>query len=90
MTNHPYTKADFTSPLYKTFPDFLEGISQLYGPKPALSWFTRRQEEKTLTYHELTQKVSALRKTLLQKGFPRESRIAIISEKTRVNFFISL
>ena len=80
MTNHPYTKADFTSPLYKTFPDFLEGISQLYGPKPALSWFTRRQEEKTLTYHELTQKVSALRKTLLQKGFPRESHIAIISE----------
>ena len=82
MTNQPYTKADFTAPLYQTFPEFLEGISKLYGPKPALSWFTRRQEEKTLTYQELTQKVSMLRKTLLQKGFPKESHIAIISENS--------
>ena len=82
MTSYTYTKADFTAPLYQTFPEFLDGISKLYGTKPALSWFTRRQEEKTLTYQELTHKVSTLRKILLKKDFPKESHIAIIGENS--------
>ena len=82
MSKQLYSKADFTSPLYKTFPEFLAGIADLYDSKPALSWFTRRSEEKTLTYRDLTQKVSILRRALLQKGLPTGSHIAIISENS--------
>ena len=82
MKYKPRNKADYTVPRYETFPEFLKGIADLYGNRPALSWFTRRQEEKTLTYAELTGYVSALRKVLLRKELPRGTHIAIISENS--------
>ena len=75
-------KEDFSVPIFHTFPEFLEGIARLYGPRPALSWFTRRKEEKTLSYKELTDKVSALRNMLLEKKLPTGSHIALIGENT--------
>ena len=66
MKTQPYNQAEYSVPTFHTIPGFLDGISKLYGPRPALSWFTRRREQQTLTYAQLTQKVSNLRKCLLQ------------------------
>ena len=82
MKTLPYNKADFTVPFYDTFPQFVAGIAKTYGPKPALSWFTRRREEKRLTYTQLTDKVTALRRCLLKKKLPQGTHIAIISENS--------
>lgn len=82
MKTLPYNKADFTVPFYDTFPQFVAGIAKTYGPKPALSWFTRRREEKQLTYTQLTDKVTALRRCLLKKKLPQGTHIAIISENS--------
>ena len=45
-----YNKPLYNSTLYHTFPEFLEGISQAYGDRAAISWFTRQKEEQCLTY----------------------------------------
>lgn len=83
-----YNKADYTVPHFVTLLDFVKGIAQLYGDRPALSWFTRRQEEKTLTYTQLAERVFALRKFLLSKDLPKETHIAVISENN-ANWIIS-
>ena len=77
-----YNKADYTVSHFTTFPDYLKGIAALYGDRPALSWFTRRQEEMALTYAQLTDRVSALRKYLLHKKLPQGTHIAVISENS--------
>lgn len=82
MKIQPYNKADYTVPFYDTFPQFLEGIAKTYGSRPALSWFTRRQEEKTLTYLELTQRTADLRRGLLEQGLVPGSHVAILSENS--------
>lgn len=82
MKIQPYNKADYTVPFYDTFPQFLDGIAKTYGPRPALSWFTRRKEEKTLTYLELTQRTAQLRRGLLERGLASGSHVAILSENS--------
>lgn len=82
MKKIPYDKANYIVPNFNTFPEFLAGIAELYGQRPALSWFTRRKEEMTLTYAEMAEKVSALRKMLLSKQLPKGSHIAILSENS--------
>lgn len=82
MKTQPYNQADYSVPSFHTIPEFLDGIAKLYGSRPAISWFTRKREQKTLTYSDLTQKVSALRKCLLQAQLPQGTHIAIISENS--------
>ena len=69
-------------PLYHTIPEFLDGIAAMYGPRPAVSWFTRSLEQKTVTYTELNQKITALRRCLLQASMPHGTHIAIASENS--------
>lgn len=66
---------------YESFPDFLAGIAD-HGNSPALSWFTRRGEEKSMTYRELLRRVRALQKYLLGKGFDPGTHLAIVSENS--------
>lgn len=80
MRIHPYNKADYAVTFYDTFPAFLSGIDAEYGDRPALSWFTRRQEEKTLTYREMIHQVTALRRAMISKGMVPGTHIAIVSE----------
>ncbi|MEA4934466.1 MAG: AMP-binding protein [Lawsonibacter sp.] len=80
MRIHPYNKADYTVPFYDTFPAFLSGMETEYGDRPALSWFTRRQEEKTLTYRDMIQQVTALRRAMINKGLVLGTHVAIVSE----------
>ncbi len=82
MKTRSYNKADHTFPFYDTFPAFFEGITRTYGERPALSWFTRKQEEQTLTYSELTEKIGALRRAILNLGIAPGSHVAIVSENS--------
>ena len=82
MRYRSYNNAAYTVPRFLTFPEYLNGIAELYGDRPALSWFTRRQEEKTLTYIQLTDRISALRKYLVQKGYPHGTHIAVVGENS--------
>lgn len=82
MKIKPYNKADFVVPHFETVTDFVRGMATLYGDKPALSWFTRRKEEMTLTYRQLTDRIGAVRRALLQRDLPQGTHIAIISENS--------
>lgn len=63
------------------FPQFLAGLEQDYASRPALSWFTRRHEEQTLTYGQLVQQVRALGEALCQQGLAGKT-LAIVSENS--------
>ena len=91
MKTPSYNKALYTAPAYSTFQDYVQGISA-YGDRPALSWFTRKKEEKTLTYRELTNRVTALRRGLQATGLIQGSHVAIISENSAdwVTAFLSV
>lgn len=82
MKTRPYNKADHTFPFYDTFPDFFDGITRTYGERPALSWFNRKKEEQTLTYAELTQKITALRRSILDLGITPGTHLAVVSENS--------
>jgi len=87
-----YDKNLFTAPVYNTFPAFLEGIGRDYADRPALSWFTRRREEQTLTYGELVRRATALRRSLRKRGMSQGDHIAILSENSAdwVTIFLSV
>ena len=51
MKRIPLNKADY----YETFPAYLDGISRKFGEKPAITYFTRKQEAVTASYAQLTQ-----------------------------------
>lgn len=82
MKNRPYNKADYTVPFYDTFPEFISGIARTYGERPALSWFTRREEKQTLTYQEMVQRTLDLRRALLHRGLRPGSHVAILGENS--------
>ncbi len=81
MKKQPYHKEDYIVPLYRTFPEFLDGMDATFGDRPALSWFTRREEEKGYTYHEMVERVRALRESLCRRQMSK-AHIAIVSENS--------
>ena len=78
----PYSEANYSVPHFNTFPEFIAGMAERYGSRPALSWFTRRKEEKTLTYREFTDRINALADRLLEKQLPAGCHIAIVGENS--------
>lgn len=68
-------------PLYETFPAFLRGITDAYGDKTALTWFTRKKEEKNFTYRELTSQAQAVGSALCARQLAGK-RVAIIGENS--------
>ena len=50
--------------LYEDFYQFLREIRQKYTDKPALTYFTRRGEERSFSYNQLTEQALALRESL--------------------------
>lgn len=55
MKRIPLNKADY----YETFPAYLDGISRKFGEKPAITYFTRKQEAVTASYAQLTRQALA-------------------------------
>lgn len=68
-------------PEYSTFAEFVDGIRALCGDKPAVSYFTRKQEQVTFSYIEFTDHIRALREALHLHGL-KGKHIAIISENS--------
>lgn len=82
MSQRPYRASDFSVHRFNTIPQYVSGIAELYGDDPALSWFTRRKEEQTLTYRELTDRIEQLKKELLSRDLPMGTHIAVIGENS--------
>lgn len=82
MSLTPYRSSDFSVHRFDTIPDYVNGIAKLYGDAPALSWFTRKKEEQSLTYRELTDRIENLKKDLLSKNLPMGTHIAVIGENS--------
>jgi len=91
MKTSSYNKSLYTAPVYTTFQEYIRGISA-YGERPALSWFTRKKEEKNLTYQELTHRINSLRRGLQATGLTQGSHVAIISENSAdwITAFLSI
>lgn len=77
MKNFPLTQVNH----YDTFSHFVDGLAALYPEKPAVTYFTRRQQEVTHTYREFTEQIYQLREALHLQGLTQK-HIAIISENS--------
>lgn len=75
MKKIPLNPVDY----YDNFADFLRGISEKFGDKPAVSWFNRRQEEQKRNFRELADDVCAFREALCGMGLAGKN-VAIVSE----------
>lgn len=75
MKKIPLNPVDY----YDNFGDFLKGIGEKFGDKPALSWFDRKKEEQKRTFKELVREVEALREALCHMGLAGRN-IAIVGE----------
>lgn len=76
MKKIPLLKADY----YDSFAEYLDNIWK-NGDQPALSWFTRNQEEKRVTYHQFVERVWDLREALHVRGLWGKN-IAIMGENS--------
>ncbi len=67
--------------LYEDFYQFLREIRQKYTDKPALTYFTRRGEERSFSYNQLTEQALALRESLFLRKL-NGRHIAIVGENS--------
>ena len=77
MKNYSLNKVEY----YERFRDIIDGIADKYGDAPAISWFTRKQEEMGVTYLQLRDDVRCLQEVLIEKGLAGK-HIAIVGENS--------
>ena len=77
MKNYPFYKVNY----YERFCDLVEDLGERYGDAPAVSWFTRKQEEKGVSYKQLREDVRNLQEKLIDMGFAGK-HIAIVGENS--------
>jgi len=66
---------------YARFRDMIDDLALKYGDDPAISWFTRKQEEKGVSYNKLRDDVRYLQEMLVQMGLAGK-HIAIVGENS--------
>lgn len=66
---------------YARFRDMIDGLALKYGDNPAISWFSRKQEEKGVSYNKLRDDVRYLQEMLVQMGLAGK-HIAIVGENS--------
>lgn len=77
MSRYPLNKVDY----YNRFRDMIESLGEKYGDAPAISWYTRKQEEKGVSYRQLREDVRSLQAAMTGLGmFGRH--IAIVGENS--------
>ena len=57
----------------------VDDLAEKYGDQPAISWFSRKQEETVVSYRQLCEDVQYLQEALIDMGLVGK-HIAIISE----------
>ena len=77
MKNYPFYKVNY----YERFCDLVEDLGERYGDAPAVSWFTRKQEEKGVSFNQLRDDVRYLAEMLVQMGLAGK-HIAIVGENS--------
>ena len=77
MKNYPLNKVEY----YERVRDMIEGMAQKYGEAPAISWFTRKQEEMGVSYSQLRDDVRYLQEMLVQEGLAGK-HLAIVGENS--------
>lgn len=66
---------------YERFRDMIDGMAEKYADAPAISWFTRKQEEQGVSYRQLQQDVRCLQEMLIETGLAGK-HIAIVGENS--------
>lgn len=64
---------------YTRFRDMIEDLGEKYGDKPAISWFSRKQEETVVSYHQLCEDVKYLQEAFIAMGLAGK-HLAIVGE----------
>lgn len=77
MKKNPLNKVDY----YERFRDMIDDMALKYGEAPAISWFTKKQEEKGVSYRELRDDVRHLQEMLITMGLAGK-HIAIVGENS--------
>lgn len=68
-------------PYFTRFRDWVNGLAELYGDQPALSWFTRKQQLQSVTFNQLRQDVYHLQSEIVRRGLAGK-HLAIVSENS--------
>jgi long-chain acyl-CoA synthetase len=61
------------------FRDMIDDLAERYGDAPAISWFSRKQEETVVSYRQLCEDVKYLQEALISLGLAGK-HIAIVGE----------
>ena len=77
MRKYPLNKVDY----YSKFSDYIEGLANRYENQPAISWFTRKQEEHGVTFLQLRDDVRYLQEMMIQMGLAGK-HVAIVGENS--------
>ena len=64
---------------YTRFRDMIDDLAEKYGEQPAISWYSRKQEETVVSYRQLCEDVKYLQEALIARGLAGK-HIAIVSE----------
>lgn len=77
MKKYPLNKVQY----YSRFRDMIESLGEKYGDAPAISWFTRKQEEVGVSYAQMRDDVRNLQEALVSLGLAGK-HIAIVGENS--------
>ncbi len=77
MKNYPLYKVDY----YERFCDLVDNLGERYGNAPAISWYTRKQEKKGVSYQKLSEDVKNLQEKLVDMELVGK-HIAIVGENS--------
>lgn len=64
---------------YTRFRDLVDDLAAKYGDQPAISWFSRKQEESVVSYRQLCEDVKYLQEALIEMDLAGK-HIAIVGE----------
>ena len=77
MKKYPLNEVTY----YTRFCDMVDGLANRYGDKPAISWFTRKKEQMTVSYRQMREDVYHLQAELIRRGLAGK-HLAIASENS--------
>ena len=77
MKNYPL----YDIPYFSRFCDFIDSLAELYGDRPAISWFSRKQKRDSVTYNQMREDVYNLQAEFIRRGLAGK-HLAIVSENS--------